>query len=104
MDKENGSVHIGGSVAYVPQQPWIQNLSLRDNILFGAPFDSERYNAVLGACALKPDLAALPAGDQTEIGEKVRLFFLFGKYSIISASIFVCGLRHTICYFFVVHF
>ncbi|VDN33674.1 unnamed protein product [Gongylonema pulchrum] len=70
MDKESGTMHIGGSVAYVPQQPWIQNLSLMDNILFGAPLDSERYAAVLEACALVPDLATLPAGDQTEIGEK----------------------------------
>ncbi|KAK6109907.1 multi drug resistance-associated protein (MRP) [Brugia pahangi] len=70
MDKLNGSVDVVGSIAYAPQQPWIQNLSLMDNILFGTPFDPQRYETVLDACALKPDLATLPAGDQTEIGEK----------------------------------
>ncbi|VIO86165.1 multidrug resistance related protein 1, putative [Brugia malayi] len=70
MDKLNGNVDVVGSIAYAPQQPWIQNLSLMDNILFGTPFDPQRYETVLDACALKPDLATLPAGDQTEIGEK----------------------------------
>uniref|UniRef100_A0A8R1XX01 ABC-type glutathione-S-conjugate transporter n=2 Tax=Onchocerca volvulus TaxID=6282 RepID=A0A8R1XX01_ONCVO len=70
MDKLGGSIDVIGSISYAPQQPWIQNLSLIDNILFGKPFDSERYETVLDACALKPDLATLPAGDQTEIGEK----------------------------------
>ncbi|VDP13339.1 unnamed protein product, partial [Onchocerca flexuosa] len=70
MDKLGGSVDVIGSISYAPQQPWIQNLSLMDNILFGKPFNSERYETVLDACALKPDLATLPGGDQTEIGEK----------------------------------
>lgn len=63
-----------GSVAYVPQQAWIQNATLRDNILFGRPYEKEKYNRVLDACALTPDLAVLPGGDQTEIGEKVQRF------------------------------
>uniref|UniRef100_A0A915PJI9 Uncharacterized protein n=1 Tax=Setaria digitata TaxID=48799 RepID=A0A915PJI9_9BILA len=70
MDKLDGRMDIFGSVAYAPQQPWIQNLSLMDNILFGTLLDPKRYETVLDACALKPDLATLPAGDQTEIGEK----------------------------------
>uniref|UniRef100_A0A1I7V7F0 Multidrug resistance-associated protein 1 n=1 Tax=Loa loa TaxID=7209 RepID=A0A1I7V7F0_LOALO len=70
MDKLSGSMDVVGSIAYAPQQPWIQNLSLMDNILFGTPFDRQRYETVLDSCALKPDLATLPAGDQTEIGEK----------------------------------
>lgn len=71
MDKLNGKLDVVGSVAYVPQQPWIQNLSVMDNILFGAPFNPQCYEEVLDACALNPDLATLPAGDRTEIGEKV---------------------------------
>ena len=55
----------------MPQQAWIQNLSLRDNILLGSTLDDQRYNAVLDACALRPDLEILPAGDLTEIGENV---------------------------------
>ncbi|PAV82064.1 hypothetical protein WR25_11104 [Diploscapter pachys] len=65
-----GRISINGDVAYVPQQPWIQNMSVRDNITFGKPFDRKRYNQVLHACALKPDLKILPNGDLTEIGEK----------------------------------
>jgi ATP-binding cassette, subfamily C (CFTR/MRP), member 1 len=60
-----------GSVAYAAQQAWIQNATLRDNILFGQPYDENRYNMVLDACAMRPDLEILPAGDLTEIGEKV---------------------------------
>lgn len=65
-----GSVNTVGNVAYVPQQAWIRNCSLRDNILFGLPFDSKKYKQVIHACALKADIDILSAGDQTEIGEK----------------------------------
>lgn len=54
------------------QQAWIQNCTLRDNILFGNPMDREKYERVIEACALKPDIDMLPAGDLTEIGEKVK--------------------------------
>ncbi|XP_063873338.1 ATP-binding cassette sub-family C member 9-like isoform X2 [Scylla paramamosain] len=58
------------SVAYAPQQPWLQNASLRDNILFGRRYLARRYNRVLTACALHPDVKILPQGDLTEIGER----------------------------------
>eukprot|EP01036_Dinobryon_divergens_P043051 gene43051-57264_t len=58
------------SVAYVSQSPWIQNATIRDNILFGSAYDAERYEEVVRVCALHPDLVKLPAGDMTEIGEK----------------------------------
>ncbi|KAM3913418.1 ATP-binding cassette sub-family C member 2-like [Leptodactylus fuscus] len=70
MDHVNGNINIKGSVAYVPQQAWIQNATLKDNILFGAPLDEARYQQVLEACALLPDLQILPGGDLSEIGEK----------------------------------
>jgi hypothetical protein len=57
-----GRVEVGGTIAYVPQSPWVQNLSLRDNILFGMPFDQEKYKAVVHACALELDLKILPNG------------------------------------------
>lgn len=63
---------LQGSVAYVPQQAWIQNATLRDNILFGQLYNEQKYCCVLEACALTPDLEVLPGGDMTEIGEKVR--------------------------------
>ncbi|XP_048027587.1 ATP-binding cassette sub-family C member 3 isoform X4 [Megalobrama amblycephala] len=70
MEKLEGQISIRGSVAYVPQQAWIQNCTLRDNILFGRPYVEHKYRCVLEACALTPDLEVLPGGDQTEIGEK----------------------------------
>uniref|UniRef100_A0A8C5LC58 ATP-binding cassette, sub-family C member 10 n=1 Tax=Jaculus jaculus TaxID=51337 RepID=A0A8C5LC58_JACJA len=52
------------------QEPWIQFATIRDNILFGKAFDAQLYREVLEACALDDDLSMLPAGDQTEVGEK----------------------------------
>uniref|UniRef100_A0A8C1FIN8 Canalicular multispecific organic anion transporter 1 n=1 Tax=Cyprinus carpio carpio TaxID=630221 RepID=A0A8C1FIN8_CYPCA len=65
-----GRINIKGSVAFVPQQAWIQNATVMDNILFGSNLDEERYRSVVDACALGPDLDLLPGRDQTEIGEK----------------------------------
>lgn len=70
MEKLTGRVNTKGSIAYVPQQAWIQNATLRDNILFGKTMDGKAYNSVVEACALKPDFDMLPGGDLTEIGEK----------------------------------
>ncbi|NXD67183.1 MRP3 protein, partial [Eolophus roseicapillus] len=70
MEKLEGEVAVKGSVAYVPQQAWIQNATLKDNILFGQAPNEQKYQNVLEACALKTDLEVLPGGDQTEIGEK----------------------------------
>ncbi|XP_043568891.1 canalicular multispecific organic anion transporter 1 isoform X1 [Chiloscyllium plagiosum] len=70
MENIKGFINIKGSFAYVPQQAWIQNNTLQDNILFGLEWEESRYQKVLEACALLPDLELLPAGDQTEIGEK----------------------------------
>ncbi|XP_032125530.1 multidrug resistance-associated protein 1 isoform X3 [Sapajus apella] len=70
MEKVEGHVAIKGSLAYVPQQAWIQNDSLRENILFGCQLEERYYRSVIQACALLPDLEILPSGDRTEIGEK----------------------------------
>ncbi|KAJ2042756.1 hypothetical protein H4S04_007127, partial [Coemansia sp. S16] len=70
MRKEKGNVVLCGHVAYVPQQPWIMNATLRSNVLFGLKYDESFYNRVIDACALRPDLDMLTAGDMTEIGEK----------------------------------
>ena len=58
-------------MAYVPQQAWILNATVRDNILFGKTQNSILYDNVIDCCALGPDLEILPGGDLTEIGEKV---------------------------------
>ncbi|KAJ2089515.1 hypothetical protein IW138_003404 [Coemansia sp. RSA 986] len=57
-------------IAYVAQEPWLRNATIRENILFGETYEKERYEEVLRVCALKPDLRILPAGDETEIGER----------------------------------
>lgn len=70
MNKKSGQVQVNGRIAYVPQQAWIQNATVRDNILFSAPYVERRYDDVLKRSQLLPDLRLLNAGDQTEIGEK----------------------------------
>lgn len=70
MKKLSGDIELRGTVAYVSQEAWIQNATLRENILFGSAFNSERYQRVINCCQLAQDLEMLPAGDLTEIGEK----------------------------------
>ncbi|KAF9935468.1 hypothetical protein BGZ67_003418 [Mortierella alpina] len=70
MYKYQGYAKIIGRIAYVPQQAWILNATLRDNILFGNAMDHDRYHQVLFACGLEPDIEMLPAGDLSEIGER----------------------------------
>jgi ABC-type transport system involved in cytochrome bd biosynthesis fused ATPase/permease subunit len=64
MVVQQGRLDVGGTIAYVPQTPWVQNLSLRDNILFGMPYDEAKYKQVIHACALELDLKILPNGEQ----------------------------------------
>ena len=59
---------LPNSIAFISQIPWLENISLRDNILFGLPFDEDRYEATIEACALRKDLEILPDGDRTELG------------------------------------
>lgn len=71
MNKLNdGKINLNGSTAYVPQQAWIQNETVKNNILFGSPYDEKFYNHVLKSCSLYSDLRIMPASDATEIGEK----------------------------------
>ncbi|KAK0163812.1 hypothetical protein PV328_002505 [Microctonus aethiopoides] len=66
----NGKVSRDGTCAYLSQQAWILNTTFRENILFGKPFDSQRYYSALQLCCLQEDLDLLPAADETEIGER----------------------------------
>ncbi|CAN8006110.1 unnamed protein product [Ixodes hexagonus] len=70
LEKISGSVDIQGRLAYVPQQSWIQNATVKGNIIFTNAVDEERYERVVDACALRPDIEMLPGGENTEIGEK----------------------------------
>ncbi|KAG2961765.1 ABC transporter C family member 11, partial [Phytophthora cactorum] len=70
MEKMDGKVSVNGKVAYYAQQPWIQNMTIRENITFGHDFDYNKYQNVLDVCELLPDLQQFPGGDTTEIGQK----------------------------------
>ncbi|KAH9013509.1 ABC transporter [Lactarius pseudohatsudake] len=70
MRRSEGSVRVGGSVAYCPQSAWIQNATIRDNICFGRPFEEGRYWKAIHDTCLEPDLDVLPNGDMTEVGER----------------------------------
>lgn len=66
----SGSIHLrkdNHNVAYCAQHPFLEHATIRENIIFGSPrgFVQERYDAVLSACALLPDLRIFDAGDRT---------------------------------------
>lgn len=66
----SGSVSIKGSIAYCSQEPWLQNQTLRNNILFGQEFQEYWYNKVIDACELISDIKQMPKGDSTDVGER----------------------------------
>ncbi len=70
MVKFDGKINVQRNIAYASQQAWIQNATLKANILFGMQEDPGFYEKVVDACQLRPDLSILAAGDMTEIGEK----------------------------------
>ncbi|PGH18265.1 hypothetical protein AJ79_00604 [Helicocarpus griseus UAMH5409] len=68
--KLNGEVVVRGRTAYVAQQAWVMNASVRENIVFGHRWDPHFYELTVEACALVDDFKTLPDGDQTEVGER----------------------------------
>lgn len=68
--KISGEVVVRGRVAYVAQQAWVMNASVRENIVFGHRWDPQFYDRTVNACALADDLKTLPDGDRTEVGER----------------------------------
>uniref|UniRef100_A0A7N9ARK2 ATP-binding cassette, sub-family C (CFTR/MRP), member 8 n=1 Tax=Mastacembelus armatus TaxID=205130 RepID=A0A7N9ARK2_9TELE len=66
----DGDIRKRGAVAYASQKPWLLNATVVENITFEMPMIKPRYNAVIEACSLQPDIDILPQGDQTEIGER----------------------------------
>ncbi len=78
----------------MPQQAWIQNATVKDNILFGKELDQARYNRTIEVCALKTDFEILPAGDMTEIGEKARNSVHVILVTCVHAMIGTCTWNH----------
>jgi len=67
---ESGSCWVKGRMAYTSQEPWIFGGSVRENILFGSPFNEDKYKKVIEVCALERDLQLLPFGDRTLVGDR----------------------------------
>mmetsp|Transcript_10817 Transcript_10817/g.14851 ORF Transcript_10817/g.14851 Transcript_10817/m.14851 type:complete len:1301 (-) Transcript_10817:41-3943(-) len=70
MKRTSGEVSVSGKVAYTSQQAWLFQGTVRENILFGEPFEEERYQQAIKCCALDRDIAQLSQGDNTMIGER----------------------------------
>lgn len=68
--KINGEVTVRGRVAYVAQQSWVMNATVKENIVFGHRWDPHFYEQTINACALVDDFRTLPDGDQTQVGER----------------------------------
>ena len=66
----SGTITFQGSLVYLPQTPWIFSGTIRENILFGQPYDQAKYTRVIEACALTEDIQRFPDYDQTVVGER----------------------------------
>ncbi|XP_069685044.1 ATP-binding cassette sub-family C member 4-like isoform X2 [Periplaneta americana] len=66
----SGTVSVGGSISYSSQEPWLFVGTVRQNILFGQPFNPEKYKEVVKVCALEKDFEMFRHGDRTLVGEK----------------------------------
>ena len=49
---KSGTLSVQGKVSYASQQPFVFSSTIKQNILFGEPFDQERYDTVLQVTAL----------------------------------------------------
>lgn len=70
LEMKHGKVGVSGAVGLAAQTPWIVNNTLKGNIIMNHPYDQARYNYTVATCALTDDITMLPAGSDTEIGEK----------------------------------
>uniref|UniRef100_A0A060SZS5 ARAD1C02970p n=1 Tax=Blastobotrys adeninivorans TaxID=409370 RepID=A0A060SZS5_BLAAD len=92
--KPDPNTGMAETVAYCSQQAWLLNDTVKNNILFASPYDEERYQMVIKACALQRDLEILEAGDQTEVGEKGITLSGGQKQRISLARAMYCNARH----------
>ncbi|CAK9828615.1 ABC transporter C family member 4 [Anthophora retusa] len=70
IDVIEGHVKVNGSLSYAGQEAWVFGSTVRQNILFGQPYDRHRYQKVIKACSLLRDFKQFPQGDQTVVGER----------------------------------
>ncbi|KAH9508717.1 Multidrug resistance-associated protein 5 [Bulinus truncatus] len=70
MQVLEGDLKVGGSIAFSSQDPWIVNGTAKENILFGLPFDKEKYDRIIKATRLDKDFETFSARDDVEIGDR----------------------------------
>uniref|UniRef100_A0A8C4HKW0 Cystic fibrosis transmembrane conductance regulator n=1 Tax=Dicentrarchus labrax TaxID=13489 RepID=A0A8C4HKW0_DICLA len=70
LPTEKGVLKVKGQLTYAAQQPWVFPGTIRSNILFGKELNTQKYERVIRACALKRDMELLPDGDLTLIGDR----------------------------------
>ena len=90
----NPATGLTESVAYCAQQAWLVNDTVKQNIVFASPWNQDRYETVLAACALKRDLEILDGGDSTLVGEKGITLSGGQKQRISLARALYCNSRH----------
>lgn len=66
----NGQTQIGGDISYASQEPWLFRATVRNNIIFGQPFNQSWYEKVIYLCALDKDFKQLPQGDRSIVGDR----------------------------------
>ena len=70
IEVTGGHVKVNGSLSYAGQEAWVFGSTVRQNILFGQPYDRQLYQKVVKACSLQRDFKQFPQGDQTIVGER----------------------------------
>ena len=66
----SGSVQVNGSISYASQESWSFNASILENVIFGKPYDSQKFREVIAVCAMKRDLKLFPFAEKTLVGER----------------------------------
>ena len=65
-----GKIEVNGIISYASQEPWLFSGTVRQNIIFGQPFEKDRYKQVIKCCSLERDLSLLPYSDKTIVGDR----------------------------------
>ncbi|RYR31821.1 hypothetical protein Ahy_B01g056746 [Arachis hypogaea] len=63
-------IKVYGTRSYVPQSPWIQSGTIRENILFGKEMNKDFYENVLAGCALHHHINMWGDGDLNLVEER----------------------------------
>lgn len=86
IETRTGTVHVQmAQAAFAGQGPWIQNETLRNNILGASVYVPEWYDTVVHACALVHDIASLAQGDLTVVGSAGSSLSGGQKLRVVSA-------------------